>query len=341
MAESIRIKKEDLGFFAAQAAFMIFAVIRFYDRSFVPMRNMHFDRLLDKKTACMGCAVYFFVILLFSLVSLAHAREEKKKQVAFLLTAMSVVFVPAFLPENYLGVIDMYSAILGFLALMLLHCKYADRFAGILIFLMIRWDITSAFTWGIWLLAYTFYLTYRDRESVSEEPSGGKKIALAFATAMFVAGCAIPRGGNTSWDRAFEPRYELTSTQGIITLIFLIPFAVLYLRLLYHLASEMRRFMPRLSYYCLFFAALLGFTVWYLKGDLYRAILYLAGESILGMLVLVQGERLRGYELPASHKSIWDSSRWVRVFLLLYLVFVMFFFVYGRPLLLEEQLLKY
>lgn len=341
MDSSVRIKKEDVGFIIAQAAFMIYAVIRFYDRAFVPMRDMPMDSLIDKNTACIGCAIYFFVILLFSLVSLIYTREEKKKQVAFLLTAMSVVFVPVFLPKNYLGVTDMYSCIIGFLSMILLHSKYADRFVGILMFLMIRWDITAAFTWGIWLLAYVFYLTYRDRESVREEPSGGKITALCFALVLYIVGCIIPRRGDTKWEEAFEPRYELTQVQGIITLVLLLPFAILFLRLLINLAREMRRFMPRLSYYCLFFSALPGFAVWFLKGDYYRSILYLAGASILGMLVLLQGERLRGMELTAAKKSIWDSSRWVRVFLLMYLVFVLFFFVYGRPLLLEEQLLKY
>ena len=341
MENRVTIKKEDLGFILAQAAFMVFAVIRFYDRAFIPMRNMPLEALKDQGTAIRGCMIYFFVILCFSFVSLAYAREEKKKQVGFLLTVLSVVMIPVFLPENYFGVIDMYSSILGLLSLILLHSKYADRFAGILIFLMVRWDITSAFTWGIWLLAYLFYLTYRDRESVSEEPSGGKKTALAFAVALFIVGCIIPRKEPSSWNSLFEPRYELTLQQGVITFIFLIPFAVLYIRLLINLASEMRRFWPRFSYYCMFFAAFLGFAVWFLNGDHYRAVYYLVAESVLGMLVLVQGERLRGTELDASHKSVWDASRWVRVFLLLYLVFVMFFFMYGRPLLLEEQLLKY
>ena len=341
MSGQMTVKKEDIGFVFAQACFVVFSIIRFYDRSFIPMRNMPYEPLKDQGTAVMGTAIYFFMILAFSLVSLIYVGEEKKKQVGFLLTVLSVVMIPVFLPENYFGVIDLYSSILGFLALILLHFRYVDRFAGILIFLMLRWDITSAFTWGIWLLAFIFYLTYRDRESVSEEPSGGKKTALVFAIALYVVGCIIPRKPYSSWNALFEPRFELSMKQGIITLIFLIPFAVLYIRLLKNLAAEMRRFFPKLSYYCLFFAALLGFAVWFLHGDHYRAIYYLVAESVLGMLVLVQGERLRGVELDASHKSIWDSSRWVRVFLLLYLVFVMCFFMYGSPLLLEEQLLKY
>ena len=335
------IKKEDIGFILAQIGFMIFSVIRFYDRAYVVMRNMPFPGLRDKHVAAVSTEIYFLMILLYSFLSLVHSREEKKKQTAYLLTAMSIVMVPAFLPENYFGVIDLYSSMLGFYCLMLLYSRYLDKLVGVLIFLMTRWDITSAFTWGIWLVAFVFYLTYRDRESVREEPSGGKKNALLFTVALYVVGCVLPRKAQTSYGRLFEPRYELTLLQAVVTLAFLLPFAVMFVRLLILLAGQMRRFVARLSYYGLFFAALPGFVVWFLQRDYYRAIYYLVAEAVLSMLILVEGERLRGEENPAAHKSVWDSSRSMRVFLLLYLAFVVFFFLYGRPLLLEEQLLEY
>ncbi len=341
MEREYKIKKEDLGFVFAQGLFIIYSVIRFYDRAFVPMRNMPLEALKEQRYACLGTFLYFLILLLFSLVSLVYCGEEKKKQVGFLLTVLSVTMIPAFLPENYFGVIDVYSAALGFLSLILLHSKYNDRLVGIFIFLMIRWDITAAISWGLWLLAYTFYLTYRDKESISEEPSGGKKTALLFTVVLYIVACVIPRKSYSTWNRIFEPRYELTLTKGIIAILLLLPMAVLFFRLLYNLAMEMKRFLPRFSYYCLFFAALPAFVVWFLNGDYYRAIFYLTSEAVISMLVLMQGERLRGMELSASHKSIWDSSRWIRVFLLLYLAFVMFFLVYGQPLLLEEQLLEY
>mgnify|MGYP002856712077 CR=1 FL=1 len=336
-----KIKKEDLGFILAQVAFMVFAVIRFYDRAYVVMRNMPLPALKNQHMAAAGTAMYFISILLFSLVSLAYSREEKKKQVAYLLTAASIVMIPAFLPENYFGVIDVYSSVLGFFCLILLHSKYLDKLVGVLIFLMIRWDMTAAVTWGIWLLAFVFYLTYRDRESVREEPSGGKKYALLFTVVLYIIGCVIPHSDSTSYDRFFEPRFEINLTSAVITLIFLLPFAVLYIRLLILLAQSLHRKVAKLSYYCMFFAAFPSFIMWFLKGDYYRGIYYLVAESVLGMLMLVEGERLRGEENPASHKSVWDSSKSMRLFLLLYLAFVMFFFMYGKPLLLEEQLLEY
>ena len=340
MKDSI-VKKEDIAFLVAQIAFMIYAVIRFYDRAFIPMRNVPFPGLKDQRVAILGTVLYFAFMLLFSLVSLVYVDQEKKKQVAYLLTAVSVVMIPAFLPENYFGVIDVYSGILGLLCLILLHSKYMDKLAGVVIFLMVRWDITAAITWGIWLLAFIFYLTYRDRESILDEPSGGKKNALLFAVVLYVVGCAMPRTDRTSYGRFFEPRYELSLPQAIITLIFIIPFAILFVRLLILLAGHVRRFVARMSYYCMFIAAIPSFVVWLLQGDYYRGIYYLMAESVLGMLILVEGEKLRGEENPASHASVWDSSKSVRVFLLLYLTFTVFFFMYGKPLLLEEQLLEY
>ncbi len=341
MAASVRIKKEDIAFLIAQAAFMIFAVIRIYDRSFIPMDHMPVDALYDKRTACIGCAVYFFAILIFSLVTLVSTCDEKKGQVAFLLTAMSVVMVPVYLPENYLGVIDMYSAIMGFLALSVLQSKKALNYVGVIIFLIIRWDIVSAATWGVWLMAFVFYLTLRQKESDDNETYGKKRIALVATAVLFLGALVIPVRGQNRWDGIdFEPRYELTLQQGIITLLFLLPFVFLFIRLLWRLASTRREFSLRLSYYCLFFAALPGFAVWFLEGDYYRSIYYAAAEVILSMLVLVRGESMSGSE-HFSKDSIWDNSRWARVFLLLYLIFVMINFMYGRPLLLEEQLLKY
>ncbi len=341
MAASIRIKKEDVAFLIAQAAFMIFAVIRFYDRSFIPMDHMPLDALYDRHTACIGCAIYFFVILLFSLVTLVSTDEEKKSLVAFLLTAMSVVMVPVYLPENYLGVIDMYSAIMGFLALTVLQSKKAIRYVGIIIFLIIRWDIISAATWGVWLVAFVFYLTFRTNEGDDNKSLGEKRIALIATVVLFLAALAIPVKGQNRWDgSALEPRYELTLQQGILTVLFLMPLVFLFIRQLWRLASARREFLSRFSYYCLFFSALPGFAVWFLAGDHYRSIYYAAAEMILSMLVLVRGESLSGSE-HLSNGSTWDTSRWGRVFLLLYLIFVMINFMYGRPLLLEEQLLKY
>ena len=336
-----RIKKEDIGFILAQMAFIIFSVIRFYDHGFVVMRNMPFLSLKNIHAAIFGCAVYYFVIILFSLVSLAYSREEKKKQTAYLLTAMSIVMIPVFLPENYLGVVDMYSSILGFLCLILLHSKYLDRLVGVVIFLMVRWDITAAFTWGLWLLAFVFYLSYRDRESVIEEPSGGKKNALLFAAVLYVIGCAMPRFNGTSYGRLFEPRFELSVSQAVIVLLLLLPFAVLFIRLIVSLARETSRPAARISYYTMFLAAFPAIIVWFLQGDYYRGLYYMTAEPVLAMLMLVEGERIRGVENPAAHVSVWDSSRSVRVFLLLYLAFTVFFLMYGRPLLLEEVLLKY
>ncbi len=335
------IKKEDLAFLFAQAAFMVFSVIRFYDRAFVAMEIVPLPALRSQQTAIVGTGLYFVVILLFSFVSLSLSAPEKKKQTAYLLTAMSVVMVPAFLPENYFGVIDMYSAMLGFLCLILLHSKTGYRLSGVMLFIITRWDLSAAVTWGVWILAYMFYLTYRTMDDEDELSRKKKYNNLVLSVFLFIAGCGFPGAGRIGWHDAFEPRYEFTGKQALMVAIFLIPFGIMFIRLLILLAANMKDFIARLGHYCLFFAALPGFAVWFLRGDYYRAIYYLMAEASLAMLILLQGERISTGENPGARESVWDNNRWLRIFLLLYLACTVFFFMYGRPLLLEEQLLDY
>ena len=49
MEREYKIKKEDLGFVFAQGLFIIYSVIRFYDRAFVPMRNMPLEALKEQR----------------------------------------------------------------------------------------------------------------------------------------------------------------------------------------------------------------------------------------------------------------------------------------------------
>ncbi len=335
------IKKEDIAFLFALAAFMVFSVIRFYDRAFIAMGITPLPALRSQNTAIMGTGLYFVAILLYSLVALSQCAPEKKKQTAYLLTVMSIIMVPAFLPENYFGVIDIYSAMLGFLCVILLYSENGYRFAAVGLFIVTRWDLTAAVTWGVWILAFIFYLTNRDMDGDDVISQKKKKNNLALSAFLFIAGVGFPGAGRILWHDAFEPRYELTGKQALMLAVFLIPFALMFIRLIIILASNMRDFIARLGYYCLIFAALPGFAVWFLRGDFYRAIFYLMTEAALSMLILLQGERVSTFENPGARESVWDNNRWLRIFLLLYLACTVFFFMYGKPLLLEEQLLDY
>lgn len=128
-----KLTKEDFIFLAVLLLFSFIAASRFFDHTLL-FHSAPMGLLQQYEFSQLVYTGYLFVLFLFFALILKKNSFEKRKDIYYLITFLTIFMVPMYLYTDYFGTMDVYAWILAMFSMMLLDMEKAEWLIVILAF---------------------------------------------------------------------------------------------------------------------------------------------------------------------------------------------------------------
>lgn len=296
-------------------------------------KGPHAARLLildDYYLSIVMTVVMFIVLFLLFMISLKRTENKSKNKVFYVIMMISIMLIPTYVHDNYMGSMDVYGIICGAVSLMLIIANRFEWGSIVLTAIAVFINPMCIFSVGIIVPITILY------KAVFGKNKKELIICLILCVTEVLAFFVARLTGMFFLDA--QPILDIKKM--IVIMAFLIPFIITAIIMYYKLVKKSQGTERKLYYILSVFVGVPGFLIWSVAGDYTRAIVNLFICYGLWLLVILTNRE--GVFMSVTEGVCKEIKKWVPVnaVIIIYIAAIMIFWMCGVEEVDTEKLIE-